>query len=134
MTLKFIPAAIAVFAVSLGAGSAIGANHAIGDLRIADPTPQLMGALSVAVVEVDAPAWAEDRLLVAMVAGSDVDAIAGDYKVEVLNSRGGYAALSVPEHMNRDAFMARIRDDQRVIDVSREPAVLSSNLDGMVGW
>jgi len=133
MTLKFIPAVIAILAVSLGAGSALGSSHARGELRVADPTPQFMGAMADAVVEVDAPAWAEDRLLVATAAGADVETLAADYQVEVLQDRGGYAALSVPETMNRDAFLARIRDDTRVVDVTREPAAPSAAMDGMVG-
>jgi len=133
MNTRYIPASIALLAICLGGGTAIGTNVASASVGAADPAPVMAAAMSGAVVEVEADEWASDRLVISPVLGTAAVDIATDYRAKVINHTGTYATLTVPEGLNRDAFLAKIRDDTRVLDVTRVPSMPGAGLDGMVG-
>jgi hypothetical protein len=134
---KMLPYTLLVFCCSLAVGGLLGGNlaraSASGDDRPVSVSAALSEQVYTTTVEVDLPEWAEDRLLVAPADGYDLEAIASDYRVEVLRemNRSGYGVLGLPPTTGRDAFMNRLGDDQRVRDVTRQPAT-QSPLDGMV--
>ncbi len=119
MATKII-AGLVSLAVSLGAGTALGSR--IGSARIgdADPGPALAAALRAPVHRVSEPAWAGDRVRIHLVDGADIEELAGDYRVSVLGPSAG-GLIGVPAGLDRESFIARIRDDLRVRAVERVP-------------
>ncbi len=121
MAAKIIAGLVAL-AASLGVGTALGSR--IGSARVegADPGSALAAAMRAPVHRVSDPAWAGDRVLIRLIDGAAVEELARDYRVSVLGEPGGgYALIGVPKTLDRESFIARIRDDLRVRDVGRVP-------------
>lgn len=134
MAAKIIVGGLMTLAVSLGAGSALGTNLAQASVEGADPAPAVAVAMSAPIQEIDEPAWAADRVLIDLVDGAAIDGLAEDYRVAVVRAPigSGYGVIGVPERLDRETFITRIRDDLRVADVSRMPEDGAAG-DGMVG-